>query len=248
MSLIMRWMVGGALCLCASLPVAAAMTAEEILLNADEVRSPQLDYTLVVTVADGKPNKAARVSTYEVLVKGKDRTIIKTLSPPMDRGRVLLMQGRNLWAFMPTISKPLRVSLQERLTGEVANGDLARANFSGDYTPTLLRTEPCGSATCDVLDLTAVADDVTYGRVTLWVEQATFHPQRAEFYALSGRLLKTCGYARYQELAGRLRPTQLVMQDALVAGRSSTITIDQMTVEPLPDKYFTKDYLKRLIE
>ena len=35
----------------------------------------------------------------------------------------------------------MRLSLSQRLTGEVSNGDLARANFAGDYKPKLLRTE-----------------------------------------------------------------------------------------------------------
>ena len=222
--------------------------AEEILRNADEVRNPQFDYAVVVTVTTFKPSTPAATSVYEVLVKGRERTVVKTLDPPIERNRVLLMLGNDLWAFLPDISKPLRISLQERLTGEVANGDLARANFSGDYTPELLRVESQGPATYDVLNLTAVSDDVTYARVVLWVEQDTFHPSQAEFYALSGRLLKTCSYEHYQELGGRLRPTRLVMRNPLINGQYSLLEYDRMRLEELPDKYFTKDYMKRLME
>jgi len=42
--------------------------------------------------------------------------------------------------------QPIRLSLSQRLTGQVANGDLARANFAGDYTPKILRTETIGGA------------------------------------------------------------------------------------------------------
>jgi hypothetical protein len=243
-----RALLGTILLLSLMVPAQADLSPEDILAQADEVRSPQLDYRLRVTVTDVHPQKTPRVSTYEVLIKDRNRTVVKTLSPPVDRGRILLMRGRDLWAFLPTLSKPLRISLAERLTGEVANGDLARANFSGDYTPTLDEVEPRGETGYYVLNLTAVADDVTYARVMLWVEQGTLHPSRAEFYAYSGRLLKTCTYEQYRELAGRRRPTRLVMKDPLIHGRYSVIAYDQMEIVPLSEKYFTKDYLKRLTD
>ena len=223
-------------------------TAEEILRRADEIRNPQLDYTTIVMITSTKPGGQPRIGTYEVLVQGRDRTVIKTLAPPLDRGRVLLMRGRDVWAFLPSVSKPLRLSLRERLIGDVANGDLARANFSGDYTPTLLRTEGAADSRSYVLELTANAPDVTYARVLLWVETGTFRPQRAEFYAGSGRLLKTCRYEQYVGMASELRPTRLVMSDALVAGQQSVIAYDSMSVAPLPEKYFTKDYMKKWME
>ena len=231
-------------------PVAVAVDAraEEILRRADEVRNPPLDYAVVVTVTTFKPNTSPATSVYEVLVKGREKTVVKTLDPPIERNRVLLMLGKDLWAFLPDVSKPLRISLQERLTGEVANGDLARANFSGDYTPELLRVESRDPSTYDVLNLTAVSDEVTYARVVLWVEQGTYYPAQAEFYALSGRLLKTCSYERYQQLGDRLRPTRLVMHNPLINGQYSVLEYDRMRIEELPDKYFTKDYMKRMTE
>jgi outer membrane lipoprotein-sorting protein len=223
------------------------LPADEILRRADEVRNPTLDYTVKVMVTSKKPNGSSRIHVYEVMVSGRDNAVVKTIKPPVDKGRVLLMRDKDLWAFLPSVSKPLRVSFRERLIGEVANGDLARTNFSGDYTPTLVGMEEQDGRECYRLDLVANADDVTYARVVLWVERETFHPRRAEFYAVSGRLLKTCSYARYLEMGGRLRPTQLLMSDATVKGQYSILDYDAMTVAPLPEKYFTKDYLKRLV-
>lgn len=224
------------------------LSAESILRRADAVRNPQLDYTVTVSVTTSKPNSSTKKSVYEVLVKGREKTVIKTLEPVFERGRVLLMLDNNLWAYLPNISKPLRISLQERLTGEVANGDLARTNFSGDYSPEIDRVDSIGETSYYVLNLTANSDDVTYARAMLWVEQDTFHPYQAEFYALSGRLLKTCTYERYQLLGQKMRPTRLVMRNALATEKKSVLEYDSMRIDPLPDKYFTKDYMKRLTE
>lgn len=232
---------------------AAAITAQQLLQQADEARNPQLDYTMQVTVTSTRARGASRTATYQVFVKGRDHTVIQSLSPPQDRGRVLLMRERNLWAFLPTVSKPLRVSLRERLIGDVANGDLARANFTGDYTPAFLTgqhaaTPPGLPREAIPLELTATAPDVTYGRVVLWIDLATSHPLYAEFFAVSGRSLKSCRYENYQMLAGRLRPTRLVMTDATAKAQQSVITYNEMIVAPLPEKMFTKDYMKKLME
>ena len=72
---------------------------------------------------------------------------------------------------MPEVSQPVRISLAQRLTGQVANGDLARANFSGDYNPKIVRTESIGNEKYLVLELTAVDRSVTYQRVMYWVNE-----------------------------------------------------------------------------
>ena len=97
-----------------------------------------------------------------------------------------------------------------------------------------------------MLELTAVDRGVTYPRVLFWVRHANHHPHKAEFYTASGRLLKTCLYQNFERMAGRLRPTRLVMEDALRKGEQSVLEYSGMKLRDLPDKVFTKDYLKRL--
>jgi hypothetical protein len=97
-----------------------------------------------------------------------------------------------------------------------------------------------------VLELTAVDRSVTYQRVLYWVREANSAPYKAEFYSLSNRLLKTCTYGKYENILGKPRPTQLAMQDALHAGEQSVMNYSGMKLRDLPDKVFTKDYLKKL--
>jgi outer membrane lipoprotein-sorting protein len=219
---------------------------ESILNQADEVRNPQSDYTVDVTVTSVKPGKDPKTAKYEVMIKGKTKTVIKTIAPAVDRGTSMLMVDYDFWVFLPTISKPLRISLQQRLLGEVANGDIARVNFSGDYSPKLLKTENIKNIDYYVLELTAKDERVTYHRVILWVQKDNFHPFKAEFYAVSGRILKTASYEDYRQIAGRLRPTRLVLNDPLVRGQQSIIEYSNVVAAALPDKYFTQQHLKKL--
>ena len=223
-------------------------SANEIIRKVDEVRNPQGDYIIAVGVISYSKGKESKSATYEVMIKGKDNTLIKTIKPENERGRVLLMKERNLWAFFPEVSKPLRISMQERLIGEVSNGDIARANFSGDYDATLQRVETIEGKKYYVLELAALTPEVTYGKVTLWVGKENLWPLKAYFYAISGKLLKTCVYENFVKFGERVRPTRLVMEDPVFKGKKSLISYGNLRTGQLPEKYFTKDYMKKMME
>ena len=242
----MKMILFACLLLCLPVICMADPSADEILEKADEVRSPQLDYKVFVNITSIKPGRDSRTAKYEVLIKGRNKTLIKTLYPKVDRGTSTLMIDYDLWVFLQTISKPLRISLQQRLFGDVSNGDIARANFYGDYNPKILRIENIDEKEYYVLELFAKDERVTYHRVILWVQKDNFHPFKAEFYAVSGRILKTCSYENYRRVLGKLRPTRLVLDDPLVKGQKSILEYQDMTSTDLPDKYFTKTYLKKL--
>jgi hypothetical protein len=110
----------------------------------------------------------------------------------------------------------------------------------------MIGTEDVKGESAQVLELNAVDRGVTYAKVRYWVGEKDARPIKAEFYALSGRLLKTCWYEAYKKMAGKMRPTRLVMEDALKKGDVSELTYAAMNVRELPEKLFTKDYLKKL--
>ena len=220
--------------------------AKSIVEKADHVRFPVQPFEASVTISSTDANGAADERRYRVLAKGQENTIVMVTEPASERGQILLMKGHDLWIFLPAVSQPIRLSLAQRLTGQVANGDLARANFAGDYTAKLLRTEKVDNESLYVLELTAIDRSITYHRVMYWVRQSNNWPYKAEFYSLSDRLLKTCLYQNYKPMAGRERPTRLVMQNALLKEEESILEYSGMKLRDLPDKVFTKDYLKRL--
>lgn len=220
--------------------------AKTIVAKADEIRFPRDGFQVIIDINSTAGGEQAEERKYRILSKGNENTIVQTIEPASDRGQAMLMRGRDLWVFMPNVSQPVRLSLAQRLTGQVANGDLARANFSGDYEPKILRTDTLDGDKTYVMELTAVDRGVTYAKVLYWVRQADNRPVKAEFYSLSDRLLKVCRYEKYKELGGRVRPTQLVMEDALKKGDVSVLRYSQMTAKDLPDRVFTKQYMDKL--
>lgn len=220
--------------------------ARRIVEEADRIRFPAEGFQVDVAIVTTGKEKAPDERRYRVLSKGNENTVVMITEPASERGQILLMKGHELWIFLPNVSQPVRLSLAQRLTGQVANGDLARANFAGDYNPRLVRTDTIDGEKYSVLELVAVDRSVTYQRVVYWVRESNSAPHKAEFYSASNRLLKTCLYDKFEKILGKVRPTRLVMEDALRSGEQSVLEYSAMKLRDLPDKVFTKDYLKRL--
>ncbi len=234
------------LCLVHSAAAADLNDPKEVVDVSDQIRFPREGFQVDVTIASSGPARETEARKYRILSKGNENTIVITTDPASDKGQILLMKARDLWIFMPDISQPVRLSLSQRLTGEVANGDLARANFGGDYAPSFVRTDTIDGDVYNVLQLDAVDRGVTYHRVMYWVRKSDARPYKAEFYSLSDRLLKTCWYRDFKSMAGAMRPTRLVMEDALKQGEQSVLEYSNMKLRELPEKMFTKDYLKKI--
>lgn len=220
--------------------------AAAIVERADRIRFPDGGFQADITITSTAPGRTPDVREYRVLNKGHDNSLVMTLSPASERGTVLLMKETDLWVFVPSVSQPVRLPLSHKLTGQVANGDLARANFAGDYTPTLLGTETIDGREYHKLELTAARKGVTYHRVLYWVAVSDNRPFKAEFYSVSKRLMKTCHYQEFKEIGGAVRPSRMVMDDAVKQGEQSVMDYVAITSRELDDKVFTKEYLKKL--
>ena len=247
-AIVLAWCLVSAGMAAAADEVAEDALARELLQRADRIRFPEdaFQVDIIITTTTTSPASEPDERAYRILSKGNSQTLVQTTAPAVDRNQILLMRDRDLWAFLPNLSQPIRLPLSQRLTGQVANGDLARANFVGDYWPRILRKETVEEEAHYVLQLDAVDNWVTYRKVLYWVNAKNARPYKAEFYAVSGRLLKTAHYSDFQELGGETRPTRLTIDDALRKGHRSELEYSDMVLRDLPDKIFTKDYLKKL--
>src|SRR5262245_36417377 len=197
-------LVAAALAL-AAVTVAIADEASDIVRDADRYRRPGDSFVWNITITSQEAKKSPTVDGFEVFVKGNGRSFVKFVAPPRNVGRSLLAIGRDLWIYLPDAGKPVRIPLSQRLVGHVANGDIARADYAGDYEATLAaRDEDIDGVTCHVLDLTAKSKDVTYAAIKYWVSRQGRRPLKAEYYAGTGTLLKTGRFEEFKQVAGHL--------------------------------------------
>jgi Outer membrane lipoprotein-sorting protein len=224
----------------------AADEAEEIVRRADLVRRPGESFVWKVTITSTEGVKAPTVDGFEVFVKGARKSFVKFVAPPRNVGRSLLALDRDLWIYLPDAGRPVRIPLAQRLVGQVANGDLARVDYAGDYDVRLVGTESVEGVACHVLDLKAKTKDVTYAAIKYWVARDEPRPVKAEFYAGTGTLLKTGTFDGLKEIGGHRLVTRLTFVDAIRKDRKSVLEFGDVKVRDLPEKYFDKNYMKTL--
>jgi hypothetical protein len=243
------------LCLAAPL-TAAAESARDIVVGADHVRNPERPFRVNATVIEYRSGRPVDKNVFAVYSKvdpatGQFRDVMAYVSPPRDAGKMLLLNGSNLWFYDPASRQSVRISPQQKLTGEASAGDVLSENLGVDYNSTLVGTDAIDDAarqkrTCWHLELTAAGDAATYKRVEYWVEQGTHNPIKAKFYADSGELLKVLYYRNFVKRGDRVSPAQAVVIDAVDSALVTVIDIGELRFQEIPDSWFQRDYLPHL--
>ena len=188
----------------------------------------------ITNYEDGQQDEEHLFLVYQ---KGTEKSYVEFLSP-REKGRHLLMLGDDMWIYLPDTSRPIRITPMERLAGNAANGDVARANWAADYDPVSVRSERVGGAECYVLDLTAKRKGATYRRVLLWLRVSDTRPVKADFFVASGRQLKSATYDSYQQVNGQTMLRRMTIYDRV--RQNSRTVIDYLSFQPraLPDRIF----------
>ena len=208
------------LCLTPLAPASAAPDAQSILKNSDQARGgglPGIVWEIRLASRDGD-----RVDEPQrLIVKAVDESsVAETQEPPRFKGSKLLQVDRNMWLTKPGLSKPIPISPRQRMSGQASNGDIAATNYAGDYDAVLAGQETVDNTSCYVLELTAMHKRTTYDRIRYWVSQKQRTAVKAEFYSLSGKLIKTAHFEYHNtiEQDGRKWPfvSRMVIRDALI--------------------------------
>ncbi|RZI44828.1 outer membrane lipoprotein-sorting protein [Herbaspirillum sp. HC18] len=233
----------------------AAPGAQEILAASDNFRNPSKPFSLVndlVEYRNGKETGKMSLAIYakEEASGGQYRNLVRFIAPSRDANKLMLKSGNDLWFYDPSSKASIRMSPQQRLLGQAANGDVVTVNLSKDYTAELAGEEEATDGDRKQhrsykLQLTANNADVTYYRIEYWVDAGDNRPIKGRFYAESGKLLKTAYYRRYQQQLGQERPTETVIIDGLDPNWVTVMRYSEWAYRDIPDAWLQRDYLPR---
>lgn len=198
----------------------AAPDAHNILKYSDQARGgglPGIVWEIKVLSRDGDRTDEPQ----RLVVKAiDDSSVAETQDPARFKGSKILQVDRNMWLTRPGLSKPIPISPRQRMSGQASNGDIAATNYAGDYDAQMNGNETLDGEACYVLDLTAKHKRTTYDRIRYWVSVKRVVGIKAEFYSVSGKLLKTARfeYNNAIEHDGKHIPfvSKMTIRDALI--------------------------------
>jgi len=229
--------------------------AQSVLAASDRIRNPGRPFAVTTSLLEYRSGVLADTTTLAVYSKedannGQFRSLLRFAAPARDVNKLMLKNGNDLWFFDPSSRVSIRISPQQRLLGQAANGDVVTINLAKDYQARLVAEEDIQDGDlkprhCYKLMLDAVTPDVTYHRIEFWVDSNNSRPVKSKYYTESGRLLKTAFYRRFQPELGAERPTEIVIIDGLDTRWVTVIRMSEYAWRDFPDAWLQTDYLPR---
>jgi outer membrane lipoprotein-sorting protein len=231
-------------CWLVALP-AAAIDGTQLLQKVDRNLEPE-SYESYRKLVNIEPDGSRKEFVLYTVKKGRDRMVSLFLDPPSERDRATLRLGENMWLYIPSVGKPIRItSLQSVIGGIFNNADILRLDYSVEYGVESV-TEEEGSY---LLALKAKTGEVAYDRLKMQVDKKTTLPMVIECYAASGLLIKTLRFKDIKDFGGGIRrPATIETDSPLYKGYRSLMLYAKVKARSMPDEVFTLEYLPRVRE
>ncbi len=216
---------------------------DELVKKADRYLFLDFGTSQVIQVEDFKGDKKLRTTKYKVYEKGFDMTLVETIFPERQIGRKLLMKKDDLWFYTPDIKRPTRVTLQEKLTGEVSNGDITRTHFSEDYQAISGKEGNFEGQAAYLISLKQRRSNTTYSLIDYVIAKKDQRPLQAMFKTSAGKNLKIARYSQFRKEFSQEIVGQVEIKNALFPEQRSVIINSQTKKEDLHESFFNKDSL-----
>jgi len=221
-------------------------SAEDIVRRMEEnqrFRTQEAQGSLVITDRFG-----SRTKTFLSYAEGQERMLL-AFTNPEEKGQKILRLEDEIYLYFPDAEEVIRLQ-GSALKESVMGSDFSYEDLTGEksvldlYTVRLLGSEQLEGREQHLLELKAKGRGVAYPLQKLWVDAAQLIPRKAEYYALSGRLLKTLEVLETRQVAGRAVMSRAIMRDAMKKNSSTEFRVDRVKLdEALPKNIFSLEAL-----
>jgi outer membrane lipoprotein-sorting protein len=223
--------------------VTSGQDANSLLKSVDENLMPE-SYEAIRRLINEEPNGSKKEFTFFTVKKGKDKIAMLYLAPASEKGRATLRLGENMWLYIPSVNKPIRItSLQSIVGGVFNNADLMQLDYHVEYDAVF-----AGETRSEhILELKAKNNTVAYDKLKMWVTKEGTILRKIEAYASSGMLIKTLEFTEDKDFGnGLVRPSVIETTSPLYKGYRSLIIYQRINPRQFRDEVFTLNYLGRL--
>lgn len=181
-----------------------------------------------------------------------DKLMLLFTKPKSEEGKGYLRLEKNLWSYDPNVGKWERVTERESIGGTNSRrADFDESRLAEEYDPAYEGEEKLGAFTVHRLNLKVKPGiDVAYPVVQLWVDVKTQNILKRQEFALSGKLLRTSYYPRWQKLFSPSKkgdvwfPQEIRIYDEVEKANSTLVLIKQVDLSSLDANLFTKAWLE----
>ena len=241
-----------------SIPTLAhsALTEPEMismLETLDERQSNSGDYKALAYIEQKELDKTDLV--YEAVIYRrdiKDKLMILFTRPKAEAGKGYLRIDKNLFMYDPTVGKWERRTERERIGGTNSQrSDFDESRLAKEFTPSYVGEEKLGKFSVHHIKLQAKKDaDVAYPVIEMWIDVATSNILKQQERALSGRLMRTSYYPKWNKIYSESKggdiyfPKEIRIFDEIEKGKKTLIVMRKVDLRSLDANIFTKAWLE----
>ncbi len=237
------------------------ITGEEIIKRVDAnmtFKTARSESRMVIHIDNDVREKT--MLSYD---KGRNTGYAEFLSPARDKGVKYLKIEDNMWMYLPSVDKIIKISgamLRQSMMGSDFSYEdaLESTQLLQKYSAALVSEETVPvtfkeegklvtkQRVCYVVDLAAKVKDVTYYRRMVWVDKALFVPVKEDLFAMSGKKLKEMTMGDIQRFGSRYYPMYMTMSNLLRQNsRTELFTTKAEFDVPVNPAYFTQAKLTK---
>ena len=241
-----------------ALPALARAAASQADLVAtlkviDDRQRNQGDWKSFAYIEQKEKDKVAVVYEAFVFRRSADKKfMILFTKPKSSQGQGYLRVDDNLWFYDPAVGKWERRTERERIGGTNSRrSDFDESRLADEYDPKDAGEEKLGVYDAQVMTLAGKPGlDLAFPTIKLWVDKATKNVLKRQEFALSGRLLRTSYYPKWQKVYSESRqaeiwyPQEIRFYDEVEKQNSTLILIKSVDLKPLEANLFTKAWLE----
>jgi hypothetical protein len=238
---------------CAALAQRQKADLVKVLKTVDERQRNQGDWRSEVYIEQKEKGKVTVV--YDALVfrrSADQRFVILFTKPKASAGQGYLRIDKNLWFYDPAVGKWERRTERERIGGTNSRrSDLDESRLAEEYEPEDNGDEKLGAYDAMVMTLRVKPNvDVPFPVVKLWVDKVTNNVLKRQEFALSGKLLRTAYYPKWQKAFSEHTrtdvwyPQEARFYDEVEKANSTLLLIRKVELKPLDANLFTKAWLE----
>jgi outer membrane lipoprotein-sorting protein len=184
---------------------------------------------------------------------GNDYYMVLITAPPQDKGQVFLKRFNEMWNWMPSISRIIRIPPsmmgQNWMGSDFTNNDLVKANsIVNDYTHKILGNETVEGYDCYKIELTPKADAaVVWDQIIVWIAKEKYFMLKAEYYNEEGELVNREIQSDVRHFGDRDLPAKLVMIPVKEKGKQTVLEFQQLKFNvPLKQDFFSQQNMKNI--
>lgn len=226
------------------------LTARQMLDKVDDLYRGQSSYgKMTMKVVTSHWTREMKIEGWS---KGKQKSLMRILSPSKEKGTATLKSGNNIWNYLPKVNRVIKVpsSMMGRswMGSHFTNDDLVKESRMADDYDFEITFEGKRDGV-DVVDITCKPKPnaaVVWGEVVVTVRTSDMQPLKVLYYDEDMQLARTMTFSDIKQMGGRRIPTVMKMVPADKPDEYTMFRYDEIKFDlQLKDNLFSLRSLQR---